>query len=25
MGFYELRAAMKPPPSVMMPSKVVGG
>jgi hypothetical protein len=25
MGFYELRAAMEPPPLVMMPSKVVGG
>jgi hypothetical protein len=25
MGFYELRAAMKPPPLVMKPSKVVGG
>jgi hypothetical protein len=25
MGFYELRAAMKPPSLVMMPSKVVGG
>jgi hypothetical protein len=24
MGFYELRAAMEPPPLVMMPSKVVG-
>jgi hypothetical protein len=25
MGFYELRAAMEPPPLVIMPSKVVGG
>jgi hypothetical protein len=25
MGFYELRAAMEPPPLVMMPNKVVGG
>jgi hypothetical protein len=25
MGFYELRAAMEPPPLVMIPSKVVGG
>jgi hypothetical protein len=25
MGFYELRAAMEPPPLVMMPSKVVEG
>jgi hypothetical protein len=25
MGFYELRAAMKPPPLVIRPSKVVGG
>jgi hypothetical protein len=25
MGFYELRAAMEPPPLVMMPGKVVGG
>jgi hypothetical protein len=25
MGFYELRAAMKPPPLVMRPSKVVRG
>jgi hypothetical protein len=25
MGFHELRAAMEPPPLVMMPSKVVGG
>jgi hypothetical protein len=25
MGFYELRAAMEPPPLVKMPSKVVGG
>jgi hypothetical protein len=25
MGFYELRAAIEPPPLVMMPSKVVGG
>jgi hypothetical protein len=25
MGIYELRAAMEPPPLVMMPSKVVGG
>jgi hypothetical protein len=25
MGFSELRAAMEPPPLVMMPSKVVGG
>jgi hypothetical protein len=25
MGFYELKAAMEPPPLVMMPSKVVGG
>jgi hypothetical protein len=25
MGFYELRAAMEPPPLVMMLNKVVGG
>jgi hypothetical protein len=25
MGFYELRAAMEPPPLVTMPNKVVGG
>jgi hypothetical protein len=25
MGFYELRAAMEPPPLIMMPNKVVGG
>jgi hypothetical protein len=25
MGFYELMAAMEPPPLVMMPNKVVGG
>jgi hypothetical protein len=25
IGFYELRAAIEPPPVVMMPNKVVGG